>query len=644
MNSRVYTFRSLASRILVCLIMLWLPVVAPAQAMGEWFTSFGSKPDAAKRAEMALYDVKFYHINLETSATSLFIKGNTLVRISTLAGNFDRILLQLTASLTVSSVTVDGTNVSFTRPGDYIDISLPSPVDIGVVLDVIVTYSGTPDNGPGINRTTTSTWSQTIIWTLSESFHAYQWFPVKQELTDKADSAYIYITSPKPLTAVSNGILKSVTDVGTDLRRYEWETTYPIAYYLISLTVGNYQEYNLTASVGGTTVPQPNYIYNSAGCLEQYKPAIDRTPELIELFSDLFGPYPFKDEKYGHVMAPFGGGMEHQTITMMGLFNFGLIAHELAHQWFGDYVTCATWQDIWINEGFASYCEYLAYEFTDQMATARTWLGTAYTRALGQPAGAVYLTPAEALSESRIFSSALSYKKGAALLHMLRKEIDNDELFFGSLRQFLTEFADSTATGLDFLDVVNRHTGEEYRWFFDQWYFGKGFPNVSAQYSAKPGYVKLTLNQSPSDPSNPFFRMKVKVRVLFGTTSRDTVVNWTENEQVFTIPGSDRPTGVIVDPDQDILMQRLASVGIDDETLSDIRVYPVPFTDRLFIDLASVWIGGTITVSDISGRLVWQSDIAKEDMIAETSNWSNGTYIYRVAKGISARAGVVMKY
>ena len=227
---------------------------------------------------------------------------------------------------------------------------------------------------------------------------------------------------------------------------------------------------------------------------------------------------------------------------------------------------------------------------------------------------------------------------------MLREEIDNDELFFGSLRRFLNEFADSTATGLDFLDVVNRHTGGEYRWFFDQWYFGKGFPNVSAQYSAKPGYVKLTLNQTPSDPSNPFFRMKVKVRVLFGTTSRDTVLNWTENEQVFTIPGSDRPTGVIVDPDQDILMLRLASVGVDDETHSDIRVYPVPFTDRLFIDLGSKYIGGTITVSDISGRLVWQSEIAKENMIAETSNWSNGAYIYRVAKGISARAGVVMKY
>ena len=474
MNSRVYATKGLPSRMLVFLIMLWLPVVAPAQAMEEWFTSHGSKPDAAKSAEMARYDVKFYHINLETSATSLFIKGNTLVRISTLTGNFDRILLQLTARLTVSSVTVNGTNASFTRPGDYIDISLPSPVNSGVLLDVNVTYSGTPDNGPGINRTTTSTWSQTIIWTLSESFHAYQWFPVKQELTDKADSAYIYITSPKPLTAVSNGILKSVTDVGTDLRRYEWETTYPIAYYLISLTVGNYQEYNLTANVGGTTVPQPNYIYNSAGCLEQYKPAIDRTPELIELFSDMFGPYPFKDEKYGHVMAPFGGGMEHQTITMMGLFNFGLIAHELAHQWFGDYVTCATWQDIWINEGFASYCEYLAYEFTGQMATARTWLGAAYSRAIGQPGGAVYLTQAEALNEARIFSSALSYKKGAALLHMLREEIDNDELFFGSLRRFLNEFADSTATGLDFLDVVNRHTGGEYRWFFDQWYFGKG--------------------------------------------------------------------------------------------------------------------------------------------------------------------------
>jgi aminopeptidase N len=637
------SFNTLTNRLMGSVFMLCLSLLVTGQEKQEWFLARGGKPDAAKSAEMARYDVKFYHINLETSATSLFISGNTLIKITSLADNFDRIVLQLTSKLSVSSVTVNGSPASYTRPNNYIEISLSSPVNSGVLLDVVVTYSGIPDNGPGINRTTSSTWSQTIIWTLSESFHAYEWFPVKQELTDKADSAYIYITSPKPLTAVSNGILKSVTDVGADLRRYEWETTYPIAYYLISLTVGNYLQYDLAANVGGTTVPQPNYIYNSPGCLEQYKTAIDRTPELIELFSGLFGPYPFAGEKYGHVMAPFNGGMEHQTITMMGLFNFGLIAHELAHQWFGDYVTCATWQDIWINEGFASYCEYLALEFTGQMPTARAWLATAYDRSLTQPAGAVYLTPAEALSESRIFSSALSYKKGAALLHMLRMEMGNDELFFGSLRQYLTEFANSTATGLDFLDVVNRHTGKDYRWFFDQWYFGKGFPRVHAQYSNKPGYLKLTLNQTPSDPTNPFFRMRVKVRLIYETATRDTILNWTENEQVFTIPGNSRSTGVIVDPDMDILMQKQASVGVNDETQSGIRVYPVPFSERLFVELPSDWKGGSITITNMQGSDVWRRTLTEEVVVAETTDWRPGIYIYRVESGRKVTTGTVIK-
>jgi aminopeptidase N len=621
---------NMSVRLVLLLAIMLMQQSVSGQDKEAWFPLMGSKPDATKSSEMAKYDVKFYHINLETTATSLFIRGNTLIKIGTLTDNFDRILLQLTARLTVSSVTVNGNSVSFSRPGDYIDIALSSPVARGLLLDVVITYSGTPDNGPGINRTTSSTWSQTIIWTLSESFHAYQWFPVKQELTDKADSAYIYITSPTPLTAVSNGILKNVTDVGTNLRRYEWETTYPIAYYLISLTVGNYQQYNLTANVGGTTVSQPNYIYNSPGCLEQYKPAIDRTPELIELFSGLFGPYPFAGEKYGHVMAPFNGGMEHQTITMMGLFNFWLIAHELAHQWFGNYVTCATWQDIWINEGFASYCEYLAYEFTGQTGAARTWLGNTYNRALDQPAGAVYLTQAEALNESRIFSSALSYKKGAALLHMLRNEIGNDLLFFGSLRQYLTEFADSTATGLDFLDVVNRHTGEEFRWFFDQWYFGKGYPVVNSTFSRKPGYIKLTLSQFPSDLSNPFFRMRVKVRVDYGSHFADTVLNWTGNGQIFNIPSETPPSAVIVDPDMDILMSRSVSVDMGDLTEESLEIYPVPFSNRLTMKLPGQSSAIKVVVSDLSGTIVLTQEVSSDLTEIVTSHWKPGIYIVTV--------------
>jgi aminopeptidase N len=456
---------------------------------------------------------------------------------------------------------------------------------------------------------------------------------VKQDLTDKADSAAIFITAPRPLKAVSNGVLRNITDVGTDKRRYEWVTKYPIAYYLISLTVGDYQEYNLSAQVGQTVVPQPNYIYNTPGCLNQNKAAIDNTPGLIELFSELFIPYPFAGEKYGHVMAPFSGGMEHQTITMVGMFNFGLIAHEMAHQWFGDFVTCATWQDIWINEGFASYCEYLAYEFTGQTAVANSWLATAYTKAKTVPGGAVYLTPTEALSESRIFSSALSYKKGAALLHMLRREIDDDELFFGAVRQYLAEYGDSTATGMDFLDVVERHTGNDYGWFFDQWYFGKGFPTVYAQFSQKPGYTKVVLSQTPSDQSNPFFRMKVKVRIQYDGYTADTLIDWTVNEEVFTIPSEGRALNIIVDPDNDILMTRTNAVSVYSESEGSFDLYPVPLRDLLHVTLLPEFMPGELIITDLSGRVVYRESYTATSFSVDVSEWKPGVYSATFSSG-----------
>lgn len=611
-------------------------------------SSFGQEvtgvPSPAKSAEMAKYDVKFYHLNIETGSTSLYINGNTRIKLQTLTDGFSDVVLQLTSKLAISAVNVDGSPAVFSHVSDYINVTLPEPVAAGTLIDVEVFYSGTPPNDGGITRSTSTAWSQTIIWTLSESFHAYEWFPVKQDLTDKADSAYIFLTVPKPLKGVSNGILRDVADEGTDKRRFEWVTRYPIAYYLISMTVGDYQEYNLTATVNGLTVPQPNFIYNTPGCLEEYRSAIDQTPALIELFSEMFIPYPFAGEKYGHVMAPFGGGMEHQTITMMGMFNFWLIAHELAHQWFGNYVTCATWQDIWINEGFASYCEYLAYEFTGQDGPARVWLASTYDRAMTQPAGAVYLTAAEALNESRIFSSALSYKKGAAILHMLRHEIGNDDLFFGALRQYLNEYANRTATGLDFLDVVNRHTGNDYRWFFDQWYFGKGFPRVSAQYSRKPGYTKITLSQTPSDPSNPFFRMRVRVSVNYDTFSRDTILNWTVNDQIFEVPGEEKPTGVVVDPLRDILMERTTAVGIRDDFSFPVLVYPVPFDDKLIIESSADAQSGRIRITDLSGRLIYSGLINSTSFEIETLSWRPGIYIVVIeSRAVTERRIVIKK-
>ena len=171
--------------------------------------------------------------------------------------------------------------------------------------------------------------------------------------------------------------------------RYEWKSNYPIAYYLISFAVSEYQEYNIyahPAGMGGDSLLIQNFIYDAPGCLDYYKAGIDETVGMVELFSDLYSLYPFHQEKYGHCLTAIGGGMEHQTMSTMGNFNFGLVAHELGHMWFGDNVTCATWSDIWINEGFATYTDYLAREKFIHLNVSQLQPGT-YLIRVYEPAG-----------------------------------------------------------------------------------------------------------------------------------------------------------------------------------------------------------------------------------------------------------------
>ncbi|NJO90434.1 MAG: M1 family metallopeptidase [Chloroflexia bacterium] len=226
-------------------------------------------------------------------------------------------------------------------------------------------------------------------------------------------------------------MLTDTVNINEKQVQYRWKSKYPIAYYLISFTVADYKDYSYYIKIPGRTdsLLFQNYVYNRPGYLEIYKPEIDKTADFLILFSKLFGLYPFYEEKYGHCVAPIGGGMEHQTMTTLYNYSYTLVSHELAHQWFGDHTTCSTWQDIWINEGFASYCEYIAYENLGTKSEAESWMQNAQTRALREAEGSVFVPFTSANDEYRLFSSNLSYKKGAVILHMLRNEINDDSVF-----------------------------------------------------------------------------------------------------------------------------------------------------------------------------------------------------------------------
>ncbi len=177
-------------------------------------------------------------------------------------------------------------------------------------------------------------------------------------------------------------------------------------------------------------------------------------------------------------MAPMGGGMEHQTMTTLHDFSFYLVAHELAHQWFGDFITCGNWQDIWINEGFASYLEYVAAQELLGQAAADEWMANAMSIALRETSGSVYV-PEERVDDTyRLFDYGLTYKKGATLLHMIRFILDDDALFFSTLKVYLEAYGNGLATGADFQEILESESGMDFSCFFDQWYYGEGFPEV----------------------------------------------------------------------------------------------------------------------------------------------------------------------
>ena len=386
-----------------------------------------------------------------------------------------------------------------------------------------------------------------------------------------------------------------------------------------------------------------NFIYDHPDIFSNEKERIDKTGEMILFFNSIFGKYPFHQEKYGHAMAPMGGGMEHQTMTTLQNFNFDLVAHELAHQWFGDNVTCGTWQDIWINEGFASYSEYLAREYLLGLPEAIAWMENAHSYALRETEGRVYLTEEEAKNVTRIFSFPLSYKKGAAILHMLRNEIWDDELFFSIFREFQDRYDDSIATGEDFLSLVNELSGGDYRWFFDQWYYGKGFPVIQAVWKQRADslYIETWQGSSSNDPE--FFRMHVDFLITFAN-GRDSLlrvlIDKPEKHYSFNI--DKRLVNIQLDPYTKNLMNSSLYEYIPENQL--VEVWPNPFSDSLNLDFQDRGSEKKVFISSLQGRIVYKETLGKRASAEiDLSDLAAGMYLLIIEQSGKRNATRLLK-
>ena len=576
----------------------------------------------AANPKTANYDVTYHKLEFTVDPAVNYISGKVtttftaLSDLSTVTFDFYK---KTTDAFAISSVKKNGQSLSFVHNSNHeLVITLPTTQTAGTAASIEITYSGTPPAN-SFNAFITSTHgspAKPLLFTLSEPYGARDWWPCKQDLNDKINSIDIYITAPSSYVSVANGIEPEAPVINGSNKTTHFHHDYPIPAYLIAIAVTNYSVYNQQGGLGTTSSPYfpiVNYIYPENQQFTQSSLAV--TPNIINLFEGLVGDYPFRNEKYGHAQCSLGGGMEHTTVSFMGSWSRSLIAHELAHQWFGDKVTCGTWKDIWLNEGFATYLASLVIEnFDGQVAfvTDKLNMNNSIT---STPDGAVYLTDAEATNAYRIFSSQLSYKKGAMVLNMLRFKL-GDTLFFQALRNYLSDakLAYKYAVTSDLQAHLEAVYGSSLSEFFNDWVYNEGYPTYSiTAENISEGQAKITVNQSTSHASVSFFEMPLPIRLLgAGGLTHDVVVNNMVNGEQFTVAVPFAVTGIQFDPNKDLISKNnTATLETTDFNIAQtIQLYPNPASDLLHIEMPDTFILEKVRIYNALGQLILQSNTA----------------------------------
>jgi hypothetical protein len=412
------------------------------------------------------------------------------------------------------------------------------------------------------------------------------WYPGKRDLTDKIDSVDVYVTTPPDQYVAGNGILEGIEDVG-GIWIHHWRHRHPVATtYLLHLAITNYTIVQDSVLLqDGTMLPLYHYLYPES--VASLSAELAATPDILQFFENHFGAYPFADEKYGHAQYTAGGALEVQTIPFMGFFNFDVIAHEMAHQWFGNTVTFGSWTDIWLSEGMAEYLSGLAVEALRPVA----WNGVKTSKInsiTSQPGGSVYVTDTTDLSV--IFDGRLTYNKGFYLAHMLRWMV-GDSLFFQACRNYLEDHDASFARTHDFQDHLEAVSGVALDEFFADWFYGEGYPSYTINWEQQQDSVILWIDQVQSHPSVSYFEMPVPIAAFrFGIVA-DTVFQHSYEHQRFAMyVGMNPISQLLFDQDKWILSKgnKIIKLITAVPTLNtdSLLIYPNPASD--FIELSDV--------------------------------------------------------
>lgn len=580
------------------------------------------------------FDVKYYRGEWEVDPAVRFIKGKVTVYF-TITSSTSSISFDLASSLFTNKVIQRNITLNYQHANNELRINFPGNLPAGKFDSVTIFYNGIPAIS-GFGSYIQSTHAGIpVTWTLSEPYGSRDWWPCKNGLDDKADSIDIILTHPAQYKAASNGLLQS--EIQADLNNItHWKHRYPIASYLVCFAITNYAVFNNSVQLGNIDLPMQTFCYPESLSLFQNNTHL--VLNAMQYFHKTFGEYPFIKEKYGHVQFGWGGGMEHQTATFITAPNEVLMAHELAHQWFGDKVTCASWQDIWLNEGFASHLAamYMEQKYPSTIISTRKAEIASITSV---PGGSVWVD--DTTNASRIFSGRLSYTKGSHLLYMLRW-ILGDTLFLKGVQNYHNDPAVSygfAKTG-DLKRNLEQVSGKDLTEFFKDWFYGQGYPTYNVQWShIGSSYVKIIMNQTTSHPSVDFFELPVALKFKNATQEKTVIVDNKSNGEIFYKNIGFIADTVFIDPDYWLITANNTTRKIVDNSGGQnvIQVFPNPVQQQLFVYLKNYSSPAAhIHLYNSKGQLVYKKQLpvnGSEFLEIPFSHLAKGVYFIKIGSG-----------
>jgi aminopeptidase N len=596
--------------------------------------------------EMDLYNnfISPYPKNYNTNEVITFLVDTALSSIKLDAVN---------SSLAIDSVAISG--VSFTHNTNVLNIQLNGTYNPGDTVQVKIYYHHLNVSDEAFYA------GGGFVFTCTAPEGARRWFPCVDHPSDKA-TLDIIAKVPNNVKFGANGLLKDTMTVA-DTTYYHWASRDPIATYL--MVIAGKVDYNLDIIYWQNPyVPNdsiPAWFYWNTG--ESQALLNDIKAKIIPMttyYSDLFGVYPFEKIGFGTLNNSFPwGGMENQTLISLcpNCWTEILVAHEFSHQWFGDLISPATWSDVWLNEGFATYCEALWWEKIQGYARYKQEINTqaAYYRS-HNPQWPIYdsswaqVTP----SIDTLYNYAITYIKGSCVLHMLRY-VAGDSLFFEILHSYSTDenYKYKNVATVDLIDKVNEITGDDYNWFFNQWVYGPNHPVYQNTYQISQfdtlWTIHLTLNQTQTNAG--FFKMPVELKVIFSdaTDSIFSVMN-DINDQQFIFEFNKQPTQLMFDPNNNIVLKVANTVvGIDEDKkilphkFELEQNYPNPFNPETKIKYSIPKRSKVlINVFDILGSEIITLVNEEKPAGSYEINWNavsaagglpSGIYFYRLTTG-----------